>query len=258
MFDLANFTLRDMTELGGRLRRLGDGAATMEEVARRVVRTLHDELIDGETGARACVLVRFFKTHPYAELEDGLRAFARHMLDDPRQTAPGMRCLTLLATAGERPEWNRREASAGHKAIPLASADMVSQAPMISRLLSQLGVRVEALLGGTPELLMEPEPSSFNVFYVGDAKGSDCIPAQDDFVKPCGIESVLGFGGMLPAGDIFVVILFSNIPITRETAALFRTLALNVKIAALDFDGAVFSRQQEGTCPTTIATAPSS
>jgi hypothetical protein len=240
-FDLGQFTLRDMTDLGGQLRRMGGGARTMEEVANRVVRTLHEKLIDAETGTRACPLVRFFKTHPYGELDEKLRDFASGMLGDPIETTPGMRCLTLLATAGEQPKWNHRGASAGHQAIPLASEEMVSKAPMISRLLSQLGVRVEALLSQTPELLVEPEPSSFNVFYVPDAKGSDCIPAQDDFVKAFGIESVLGFGGMLPTGDIFAVILFSKIPIARETATLFRTLALNVKMAALDFDHAVFA-----------------
>ncbi len=51
---------------------------------------------------------------------------------------------------------------------------------------------------------------------------------------------MLGFGGMLPMGDIFVVIVFSKVRIPRETAELFRTLALNVKMAALPFDEVVF------------------
>ncbi len=55
-----------------------------------------------------------------------------------------------------------------------------------------------------------------------------------------GVRSVLGFGGMLPLGDIFCVILFSKVAIPRETAELFRTLALNVKLAALPFQEAVF------------------
>jgi hypothetical protein len=241
MFDLARFTLRDMTEAGAVLRTLGDGAASMEEVANRVVHYLRENLVDPNTGEKECALVRFFKTHSYGELEDRLRDLARDMLPDPKAAAPDLRCLTLLATAGDRPEWNARSSSVAHGAIPLASEEMVSQAPMISRLLNQLGVRIEALLKRSPELLVEPEPSSFNVFYVPDARGSSCIPAQEDFVKAFGIESVLGFGGMLPTGDIFVVILFSRIPIPRETAELFRTLALNVKVAALHFDESVFA-----------------
>jgi len=241
MFDLARFTLRDMTEAGAVLRKLGDGASSMEEVANRVVRYLHESLVDPKTGGRECALVRFFKTHPFGELDNGLREFARDMLPEPDAATPDMPCLTLLASAGDRPEWNARRSSLAHGAIPLASEEIVLQTPMISRLLSQLGVRIEALLKRSPELLVEPEPSSFNVFYVPDARGSSCIPAQDDFVKPFGIESVLGFGGMLPTRDIFVVILFSRTPIPRETAGLFRTLALNVKAAALHFDDAVFA-----------------
>jgi len=242
MFDLAKFTLRDMTELGAVLRKIGDDATSMEGVANRVVRYLYKNLVDPQTGRPECALVRFFKTHPYAELESELQEFALGMLEDPGAAVPDMKCLTLLATAGERPEWNARRSSAAHRAIPLASEEIVSQAPMISRLLGELGVRVDALLRQSPELLVEPEPSSFNVFYVRHAIGSSCIPAQHDFVKAFGIESVLGFGGMLPTRDMFVVILFSRIPIPRETAELFRTLALNVKMAALRFDEAVFAR----------------
>ena len=243
MFDLARFTLRDMTEVGSVLRRLGEGATSMEEVANRVVRYLRENLIDPGTGDLECARVRFFKTHPYGELDGRLRDVARSMLPDPAAAGNEMRCLTLLATAGDLPEWNARRSSVAHEAIPLASEEIVSQAPMISRLLTQLGVRIEALLKRSPELLVEPGPSSFNVFYVPEARGSSCIPAQDDFVKAFGIESVLGFGGMLPTRDIFVVILFTRTPIPRETAELFRTLALNVKVAALNFDDAVFAER---------------
>jgi hypothetical protein len=240
VFDLANFTLQDLTELGSLLRRVGDGARSMEEAAERVVGVLHDQLVDAETGARSCALVRFFKTHAYGELEGELRDFAREMLQDERAAAPGMKCLTLLATAGEQPEWNSRKNSAAHRAIPLVSKEIVSKAPMISSLLSQLGVEVEAFLSGTNDLLVEPAPSSFNVFYVPDAASSSYIPDQDGFVEPMGIRSVLGFGGMLPGGDIFALILFAKVTIPRQTAELFRTLALNVKMAVLNFDDAVF------------------
>lgn len=241
MFDLRKFTLRDMSELGSALRRLGDGAHSMEEVANRVVRYLYDHLIDGDTGSPCCGLIRFFKTHPYGALDAGLRDFAKKMLHDQTPTR-GMRCLTLLATVGDKPEWNSREASVAHRAIPLVRQEMMDKAPMMSRALQQLGVELELLLDPDAGLLVESEPSSFNVFYVPEASQSPYIPAQEDFVRPAGIQSVLGFGGMLPRGDIFVVILFSKVHIPRETAELFQTLALNVKIASLPFDAAVFAR----------------
>ena len=240
MIDLSRFTLGDMTELGSGLRRLGEGARSMEGVATAVARYLYVHLVDSETGRPGCALVRFFKTHPYGGLAPDLRRFARGMLmgEVPGDDVP---CLTLLGSAGDRPDWNQTHTSRGHRAIPLISKEMVSQAPMISSLLQQLGVEVDVLLGARSSLLVEEEHSSFNVFYVPEASGSALIPAQAEFVRPNGIRSVLGFGGMLTSGDIFAVILFSKVAIPRETAELFRTLALNVKMALLSFESVVFA-----------------
>jgi hypothetical protein len=61
-------------------------------------------------------------------------------------------------------------------------------------------------------------------------------------VIPHGIRSVLGFGGVLPSGDLFAMILFSRVRIPREIAELFKTLSLNVKVALLPFvDRRVFA-----------------
>lgn len=244
VFDPRRFTLRDMSRLGGELRRQGKGARGMHELAGRIARLLYERLRDTGTGTRACALVRFFATQRYDHLDARRRRFAREMLhgEAPRR---GLKCLTLLGTAGDLPRWNTPEESSGHLAIPLESPEMVSQAPMISSLLQQLGVRVEELLSPHPSLLVEEGPSSFNVFYVPDALTSPYIPAQRDFVTPHGIRSVLGLGGMLPRGDIFAVILFAKVPIPRESAELFRTLALNVKMAALPFDATKHWRRRE-------------
>jgi len=243
MIDLRTFTLEDMTELGSALRGLGAGASSMEEVAVAVSRHLYERLGDSGTGASACALVRFFKTHPYGALSPELQRFARTTLmgDLPGDDVP---CLTLLGTAGDEPAWNDTRLSVGHRAIPLISKDMVSQAPMISSLLQQLGVEVDVLLSSEANLLVDHEASNFNVFYVPEASGSAFIPAQSDFVHGHGIRSVLGFGGMLLSGDIFAVILFSKVAIPRETAELFRTLALNVKMAVLPLDVEIFCRQR--------------
>lgn len=69
---------------------------------------------------------------------------------------------------------------------------------------------------------------------MAEAVGSPYIPAQSKFIIPMGIRSVLGFGGMLPTGNLFTVILFAKTPIPRETAEASKTLALNVKIRSLN------------------------
>lgn len=242
MFDLTNFTLRDMTELGSVLRRAGADAASMQGVAERIVRCLYETLVDPASNEPECTLVRFFKTHPYGALDDETRAFARRLLNGEGPASAEMQCLTLLATAGDRPEWNDRSASVSHRAIPLVSREIVARAPMISSLLQQLGIGVEDWIKRRPVLLGTSDVPSFNVFYVPEASTSPNIPDQENFVRPAKIASVLGFGGMLPAGDIFAVILFSKVPIPRETAELFRTLALNVKVAVLPFDEAVLGQ----------------
>lgn len=83
---------------------------------------------------------------------------------------------------------------------------------------------------------------TFNTFHIADAVDSPCITAQDDFVKPYGVKSVLGFGGVLSSGELFVVIMFSKVSIPASTASSFRDLSANVKEAVEPFvGGAVFA-----------------
>jgi two-component system NtrC family sensor kinase len=232
VYDPARMTLRDMTECGSALRRMGSGARSVEQVAERVVRYLYDELRTQETGERACVLVRLFKTHPFGALPEPLR---QSVAAGPagQTPAPGTPCLTLLATAGDEPAWNSRWASAGHKAIPLPSQEGVARIPMIAQLIKQLGLDVSTVLEPSPDLVVDLQQRTFNVFYVPDALGSPHIPAQQQFVIPHKVRSVLGFGGVLPDGDLFAVITFTRVSLPPEVAELFKPLALSVKLALL-------------------------
>lgn len=236
MYDLTHFSLSDMTRCGIELRTLGDGAASMEEVGERVVRYLYEHLRSADLATPACALVRIFVTQPYASLTDDQQEAARSVLGGVEAT-PTMKCLTLLATAGEEPAWNSRLRSVGHKALPLLSEESVARSPMIAQLIRQLGVDVGLLLGGDSRLLLDADQHTFNVFYVEDAEGSGYIPAQREFVQSYGVRSVLGFGGLLPDGELFATILFSRVSIPRGIADLFRPLALNQKLAMLPFVG---------------------
>jgi len=80
MFNLANFSLRDMTACGHSLRKIGSGAASMEEVATRSVRYLYDHLLGRPGRDKACVLVRFFKTHAFKDLPPSLQDVALQSL----------------------------------------------------------------------------------------------------------------------------------------------------------------------------------
>jgi len=240
MYDLTKFTLRDMTECGIALRNLSVDAGSMEEVADKIVHYLYDHLIDRQTGEKICALVRFYKTHPFGELHEELQRFALDILGS-QPASSSMKCLTLMATVGVKPEWHSRKASAGHQAIPLPSKELVAQAPMISNLIQQFGLEIDTVLAPNPNLLVDVEQRSYNVFHVPDAAGSPYIPAQEEFVVPFGVRSVLGFGGMLPSGNLFAIILFSQSRIQREVAEMFKTLALSIKLVVLSFEDTVFA-----------------
>ncbi len=242
MYDLNGLDLAQILECGAALRCIGAGAASMEEVAERTVRLLHRDLVHGELRAPACALVRLFKTHAYGALEPRLQDFASRMLHSTVED-PQTRCLVLLGTTGDKPDWNDRTRSRGHQAIPLESVSAVERAPMISQLIKQLGIDVAQVVRPDPSLVVDLAQTSFGVFHVAEADGSAFLPAQEDFVRPFGIRSVVGFGGVLPSGDMFSVILFSKVSLPRDTAEMFSPLALSLKLALLPFDGGtVFSR----------------
>jgi hypothetical protein len=239
MHDLAQFSMADMAACSSALRRMGSGAHTMEVVSERTVEYLYSQLSGGLGQENPFALVRLFKTHPYRELDEELQSFARHLLG--REPQPSTKCLTLLATAGAKPEWCSRTLSAGHKAIPLASEEGVARIPMIANLIHQFGLPLAQVLHPDPGLLADLSQQSFNVFYVAEAVGSPNIPAQREFVVPERIRSCLGFGGTLPHGDLFAVIMFSRRPISSNTASMFKSLSLSVRIALLPFESNVFA-----------------
>ncbi|MBE9012095.1 hypothetical protein IQ250_18000 [Pseudanabaenaceae cyanobacterium LEGE 13415] len=235
MYDLANFTKDDMRHCAIKLRNMDERSRSMEETADRMVRYLHENLIDPRTGTSACALVRFFKTHPYGDLHPELQESAQAILKG-RSIIRATKCLTLLATAGDEKYWNDRRDSTGHQAIPLIDEDFVYRAPMILQLIQQFGLEVSTVIDTAPTLITKLSHKAFNVFHVPDAVGSPHIPAQAQFVVPYKIQSVLGFGGMLPSGNLFAVILFSKVPISLTTAGHFKWISAYVRIAVESFD----------------------
>ncbi len=237
MYDLTQFSLQDITEIGVALRSIGKEADSLEVVADRCVQYLYHSLLDPATNQPACALVRFFRTVPYALLPAGLKTSVQMAIAQAPESIPAdLKCLTLLGTVGDRPEWRDRLASTGHQVIPLTSEQSVRQIPMISQLIKAFGLDISCVLSPAPNLLMELERKTCNVFHVPVATGSEFIPAQDQFVKPYGIKSVVGFGGMLSSGDLFCTILFSKVEILEPSAHLFKTLPLNIKMSLTPFN----------------------
>ena len=113
---------------------------------------------------------------------------------------------------------------------------------MIAQLINQFGIEMGSVLRPDPSVIVDLQRKTYNTFYIADAVGSPYIPAQEDFVIPYGVKSVLGFGGVLSSGELFVVVMFSKVPISRESAENVRDLAASAKEAVEHFVGsAVFA-----------------
>lgn len=238
MLCLSSFSLNDMLQVGASLRRMGTDASSLSEVAQRTVRYLYDTLCD-ERGQPACLLARCFKLHRYDALPPELARLAQEQSSAP--LAPELKCLVLLSTYGPLPQWCDTQQSVGHQVIPLLGPPMVEKAPMISRLINQLGLEIESVLSPAPDLIMEMAQKTYNVFYVPEALDSPYIPAQEGFVRTFGVRSVLGFGGVLPDGNLYAYIMFCRSFVSREIAELWKTVATSTKLAMIPHYGAVFA-----------------
>ena len=215
------------------------GASCREEAANRLAQHFFDIFRDPATGGPACALVRCFQTVRLEDLPPARHAFATRRLGSlPVRNDTGIRCLALLATRGTEPGWSRVEDSAGHQAIPLPSVDVILRAPMIARLLLEIGIRFEHVVAPPAPnsgFILDTPPGTSNVFHVESALGSPYIPAQASFVHPFGIRSVLGMGGLLPSGELFATVLFSRVTIPRRVAELFGPLSLSANLALAPF-----------------------
>ncbi|HUP47015.1 MAG TPA: hypothetical protein VM779_16025 [Thermoanaerobaculia bacterium] len=232
MYNLERLGYREMMRCRADIRSLFEETpATLGEAAQRVVEYFYRSFTDDESNP-ACALVRIFKTHPYHQLDRELKAFADRMLPEGERVDE-LRCLVLLGTAGDEEAWNSRQASVGHRAIPLASERMVDEAPMISQLIRQLGIEVSTVVRPDAGLLLDADEKAYNVFHVPRALESPYIVEQEEFVKRYGIESVVGFGGMMATGDLFAAVLFSKVPISAAVADLFKVIGLNLRVTLL-------------------------
>ena len=235
MFDLTKFSIQDMSEVGDALQQLELKAKNIDELSDMMVRYFFDNLGDTQSGEKSSVLVRFFMTYPYSSLDAELQQSADKMLGD-KPLDLDMKCLKLLATAGVQPEWNSTTQSKGHRVIPLQNEEMVKKVfYMIYEFIDQMGMEISNVLNPDTKLSSELEERIFNVYHVPEALGNPHIPAQKDFIVPFAVKSLMGFGGMLPTGNLFILLIFSKTKIPHKTANLFKNIALHVRMAALPF-----------------------
>jgi hypothetical protein len=231
MYDLGKFELSEMTQVATQLRQLGRNARSFEHACQSVSEFFWREFASPQDGQPTFALARCYKTHAFGDMPPDVARFARGVFPDRTPTA-ATQCLTLLGTFGDHEEWRSRRSSRGHQAIPLIDERTVESLPMVSLLVRSLGIDSNSIVRPDPAMLLEKERQGFNVFHVEDAVDNPHIPAQD-FVRTSRIRSVIGFGFVTPPASVVVAILFSRRSISAETAQLFKTLALSLKLAVL-------------------------
>lgn len=228
--NLAKFGVDELHLARDAVHAAAEGVRSFEGAAQRITDELF-ALLRHPDGGRACALVRLYKTHPFRGLDADLRRAAEQVANGSVPEAA--RCLTLLGTSGLEPAWNDRRRSHAHRAIPLLSEAAINRLPMVAALIDQLGIDVGVLVAPSP-VPVTLHHRSYDVFHVPDAAGSPYVPAQD-FVAAAGVRSVVGFGGLLPSGDMFATILFTTVPVDERTADLFRPLAIAVKAVLVPY-----------------------
>jgi hypothetical protein len=217
----------EIEQYAAAIEKLGKHSNSTEALAVDSLNYLYNRLNDGRD--HPCALVRFFRTIPFNELTPGLQEIAIQSLQGEPTSL--VNCLTLLASRGMLPEWNDRCASLQHQVIPLSSVQMVEAAPMIAQLIKRLGIEVAKMVKPAPTLFLNPKDKEYNVLYVPEALGENVIVAQEHFVIPHRIRSVVGFGGLLPTGDMFAVMMFMRVFIPEETAKRFGLIARGLEVA---------------------------
>jgi two-component system NtrC family sensor kinase len=229
-FSISNFGLKQFTQCSSAIRKMERNCRSLEIASKKIVDYFYDSFLDDRSGKREFSLVRLFVTRPFGALDENCKKYASDFHGGGVINAQ-TKCLTLVASAGEEVSWQSPAGSLGHKSIPLSSEDAVERLPMIRNLIRQLGLDIKTLMHSDASIIQDANEKTYNIFYVPCARESAYIPAQAGFVVPYRIESVIGFGGLFPSADIFSVIIFSKKFISRETALLFKTIALSAKVA---------------------------
>ena len=189
-----------------------DKIRTFEAAARIWVQCIYDALVD-ENQSRVFALVRIFRISSYTQLPPDLQAQVNQQDDQ---------WLTLVATQGDQPAWCNRQLSQSHRCIPRTSAH---ESPMLTAVFNQLDLfwKLEQDNPGLPLKTLSRHVTRY--FHVPEALGSPYIVAQEDFVKPYQIRSVIGLGSQFVSGSPAILIGFSKAPINEQAAQIFAELA---------------------------------
>ncbi|MEO1645323.1 MAG: hypothetical protein AAFR67_09060 [Chloroflexota bacterium] len=111
--------------------------------------------------------------------------------------------------------------SVGHRLLPAGAFET----PMLKAAFEQIGVRKSE---DDDNAFIMPAAYMSDFFHVEKAAGSNYIVAQDEFVKPYGIQSVVGIGSSFASRAFYLMLAFATKPIDADNAKKFAVLSPHV------------------------------
>lgn len=209
-------TAADVTQWGrDQLNQNRDKFATFEEAAQHIVRAIYDEFRNTQD-ERMFALVRIF------------RLANEHQLPPEESTDAEGQWLTLCGTVGDETAWCNRLESAGHRVIPAGAFTT----PMLKAAFEQIGL----VKRDTPDEFLHEASFMANYFHVEQANGSPYIVAQDEFVIPYKIQSVVGIGSPFASKAFYMCVSFSKTRINAADAKKFAELSPYISTLMASYD----------------------
>ena len=235
MAELQRFGVDDLVTFSSDLRVAGDGATTMVDAACAVTRYLHANLLAAD-GSPACALVRAYKTHRFEDLPPERQATARQVAPDVED---GTQCMTLLSSNGDP---SRPAAGVPEEWVLPFTDHSFRTVPLIPQILTEIGLDLEAAVDPHAALDLRVKKQRFNVFLDDDLANSPLLPdpAHRRRVVEIGLQSLAVVGGILPSGELLLVMWHGLERIPERVADLFRSLGLAIEAALIPFTYSVF------------------
>ncbi len=203
-----------------------DTLQNFEQAAQAWAQTIYETFREPRENS-TFALVRFYRIEKYDNLPPDLRAKAK---------ADWPYAIALVGTYGDEVAWCARQKSKGHQVL-----DAESTAPMMRAAIQSIG-----LTGGpatSEALAMQQDAALSKYFYVPDAIDSPYVPAQDEFVLPYGIKSVIGFGIRFLSRCAYMALCFSKVSLAETDVEKFVSLLpfVSTSLAAFDERGALWT-----------------
>src|SRR5574340_27014 len=243
---LTTLSLVDVARCVARVRELSSRASSIESFAQHLMQLFQETFRAPTGGHPEMVLSRCFVAQPFSEVAADVKSWLQ--LDQGRTTvqSSGL-CLSLMGSAGVVDGWNDPSRSSRYRAIPVEADRFATRFPMFAEIFRQIGISIDKPRLGEG-MNIASAGTGCNVFSVPVALGSPYVPAQNDFVKPFGVRSVVGFGGWYGQGRYFLVVLFTRVSIPQPSVELLRLLALSVRVGFNTVCG-IIARQATSGCP---------